>query len=74
MSFLARQMCSAKWKTVSDWLRIPAIVSRVPDASPRHTALKDGIVKIVRTFGDKLSAFKFPPRTARKLQGFVDYN
>ena len=37
-------------------------------------ALKDGIVRIVRTFGDKLSAFKFPPRIARKLQGFVDYN
>ena len=38
------------------------------------TAIKDGIVQIVRTFGDKLSAFKFPPRIARKLQGFVDYN
>ncbi|KAI8973117.1 nucleoporin protein Ndc1-Nup [Trametes punicea] len=37
-------------------------------------AVKDGIVQIVRTFGDKLSAFKFPPRTAKKLQGFVDYN
>ncbi|KAI0746295.1 nucleoporin protein Ndc1-Nup [Daedaleopsis nitida] len=37
-------------------------------------AIKDGIVQIVRTFGDKLSAFKFPPRVARKLQGFVDYN
>lgn len=37
-------------------------------------ALKEGIVRIVRTFGDKLSAFRFPPRTAKKLQGFVDYN
>jgi len=37
-------------------------------------ALKDGIARIVRTFGDKLLAFKFPPRTARKLQGFIDYN
>ncbi|EIW56161.1 uncharacterized protein TRAVEDRAFT_172114 [Trametes versicolor FP-101664 SS1] len=37
-------------------------------------AIRDGIVQIVRTFGDKLSAFKFPPRIARKLQGFVDYN
>ncbi|KAI0635379.1 nucleoporin protein Ndc1-Nup [Trametes polyzona] len=36
--------------------------------------IKDGIVQVVRTFGDKLSAFKFPPRIARKLQGFVDYN
>ncbi|KAI0367282.1 hypothetical protein BV20DRAFT_970683 [Pilatotrama ljubarskyi] len=37
-------------------------------------AIKDGIVQIVRTFGDKLAAFKFPPRIAKKLQGFVDYN
>ena len=37
-------------------------------------ALKDGVVRIVRTFGDKLLAFKFTPRTARKLQGFIDYN
>lgn len=37
-------------------------------------ALKEGIARVVRTFGEKLGAFKFPPRTARKLQGFVDYN
>ena len=36
-------------------------------------ALKDGISRIVNTFGDKLTAFKFPTRTAEKLQGFVDY-
>ncbi|TEB26038.1 hypothetical protein FA13DRAFT_1756427 [Coprinellus micaceus] len=35
--------------------------------------LKDGIARIVRTFGDKLTAFKFPPRTAAKLQGFMDF-
>ena len=40
----------------------------------RCEALQDGLVRIVRTFGDKLAAFKFPPRTAKKLQGFVDYN
>ena len=39
-----------------------------------HTAIKEGIVQIVRTFGEKLAAFKFPPRVAGKLQGFVDYN
>ncbi|KAI0828520.1 nucleoporin protein Ndc1-Nup [Trametes gibbosa] len=37
-------------------------------------AIKDGMVQIVRTFGDKLAAFKFPPHIAKKLQGFVDYN
>ncbi|KAI6105938.1 nucleoporin protein Ndc1-Nup [Pisolithus croceorrhizus] len=36
-------------------------------------ALKSGISDIVRTFGDKLTAFKFPPKTAKKLQSFVDY-
>jgi len=36
-------------------------------------ALKMGVSNISRTFGDKLVAFKFPPRTARKLQSFVDY-
>ncbi|KXN81967.1 Nucleoporin NDC1, partial [Leucoagaricus sp. SymC.cos] len=35
--------------------------------------LKEGIARIVRTFGDRLLAFKFPPRTAQKLQGFLDY-
>ncbi|EIN05466.1 hypothetical protein PUNSTDRAFT_74324 [Punctularia strigosozonata HHB-11173 SS5] len=37
-------------------------------------ALKDGLLRVVRTFGEKLSAFKFPPRIARKLQGFADYS
>ncbi|KAJ7578193.1 nucleoporin protein Ndc1-Nup [Mycena floridula] len=36
-------------------------------------ALKEGIADIARTFGGKLQAFKFPPRTAAKLQGFLDY-
>ena len=29
-------------------------------------------MRIVRTFGDKLVAFKFPPKTAMKLQAFMD--
>ncbi|KAJ7256069.1 hypothetical protein C8J57DRAFT_1345084 [Mycena rebaudengoi] len=36
-------------------------------------ALKDGLALIVRTFGDKIVAFRFPPRTAARLQEFVDY-
>ncbi|KAJ8081797.1 hypothetical protein PM082_007643 [Marasmius tenuissimus] len=35
--------------------------------------LKEGVGRIVQTFGDKLQAFKFPPHIARKLQGFLDY-
>ncbi|KAH0828828.1 nucleoporin protein Ndc1-Nup [Lanmaoa asiatica] len=36
-------------------------------------ALKSGVADIARTFGEKLVAFKFPPRIAKKLQSFVDY-
>ncbi|KAJ7220832.1 nucleoporin protein Ndc1-Nup-domain-containing protein [Mycena pura] len=36
-------------------------------------ALKEGVARIVRTFGDKLRAFRFPPRTAARLQEYVDY-
>lgn len=46
---------------------------RVSNPPPRRAALKEGVARIVRTFGDKLLAYKFPPRTAGKLQGFLDY-
>ncbi|KAH9476277.1 Nucleoporin NDC1 [Psilocybe cubensis] len=36
--------------------------------------LKEGLARIVRTFGDKLFAFKFPPRIGHKLQEFLDYS
>ncbi|KAJ7862679.1 hypothetical protein B0H14DRAFT_2740139 [Mycena olivaceomarginata] len=36
-------------------------------------ALKDGVARIACTFGDKLRAFRFPPRTAAQLQGFLKY-
>ncbi|KAF8635261.1 hypothetical protein AX15_000484 [Amanita polypyramis BW_CC] len=35
--------------------------------------LKESIGRIVRTFGDKLGAFRFPPSVARGLQPFLDY-
>jgi len=38
------------------------------------SALRTGIVLIVHTFGSRLTAFKFPPKIAAKLQGFVDYS
>lgn len=37
-------------------------------------ALKEGVAKIARTFGDKLGGFRFPSRIARTLQLFVDYS
>ncbi|KAI0300488.1 nucleoporin protein Ndc1-Nup [Multifurca ochricompacta] len=36
-------------------------------------AMKEAIVRIVQTFGSRLTAFRFPPRVAQKLQGFADY-
>ncbi|KAJ2916680.1 hypothetical protein MD484_g3740, partial [Candolleomyces efflorescens] len=36
-------------------------------------ALKDSLARIVRTFGDRLTAFRFPPRVAGKVQGFMDF-
>ncbi|KAG6369285.1 nucleoporin protein Ndc1-Nup [Boletus reticuloceps] len=43
------------------------------DAPFLRLALKSGVADIARTFGEKLVAFKFPPRIAKKLQSFVDY-
>ncbi|KZT25546.1 hypothetical protein NEOLEDRAFT_1202644 [Neolentinus lepideus HHB14362 ss-1] len=49
-------------------------VSLAKDAMrPIIDAFKEGLARIVRTFNDKLQAFRFPPRTARQLQSFVDY-
>ncbi|KAI0254464.1 nucleoporin protein Ndc1-Nup [Lactifluus subvellereus] len=36
-------------------------------------AMKEAVVRIVQTFGPRLSAFRFPHRIAQKLQGFADY-
>lgn len=48
-------------------------LSSLADVMAGNAALKDGVIRIVRTFGGRLNAFKFPMGTARKLQGFVDY-
>lgn len=37
-----------------------------------RAALKTGISDIIRTFGDKLSAFRVPPKIAKRLQSFVE--
>ncbi|KAJ6483555.1 hypothetical protein C8R47DRAFT_1197315 [Mycena vitilis] len=36
-------------------------------------ALRDGLARIARTFGDKLRAFRFAPRTVARLQGFMEW-
>ncbi|KZT71196.1 hypothetical protein DAEQUDRAFT_764113 [Daedalea quercina L-15889] len=54
--------------------RVALEVTRAGEAlSEVSDAIKRGVGQIARTFGDKLAAFRFPPRIARKLQGFVDY-
>jgi len=66
------QELSAKETATRERLTIE--IGRASDVlSEVGDALKEGIVQIARTFGDKLAAFKFPSRTAQKLQGFVDY-
>jgi nucleoporin NDC1 len=37
------------------------------------TAMKEAVVRIVQTFGHRLTAFRFPHRVAQKLQGYADY-
>jgi nucleoporin NDC1 len=37
------------------------------------SAMKEAVVRIVQTFGPRLTAFRFPYRIAQKLQGFADY-
>lgn len=39
-----------------------------------YEALNSGTSLVIRTFGERLAAFKFPSHIAKKLQGFVDYN
>jgi nucleoporin NDC1 len=58
---------------VSDGATTCSSLTRIIFDDPTFAALKMGVSNISRTFGDKLVAFKFPPRTARKLQSFVDY-
>ncbi|KAI0277030.1 nucleoporin protein Ndc1-Nup [Russula aff. rugulosa BPL654] len=36
-------------------------------------AMKEAVVRIVQTFGHRLTAFRFPHRVAQKLQGYADY-
>lgn len=62
-------------KESADIAEVTIEVTKAGDVlSEVSDVLKDGVVRIVRTFGDKLAAFKFPPRIARQLQGFIDYN
>lgn len=57
----------------SDHPSLPLLTPSIDLADARSTALKDGIARIVRTFGDTLTAFRFPPRTAGRVQVFMDY-
>jgi len=52
--------------------RLQEITQAVEPVDQLQDALKIGVEEIVETFGGTLSAFKFPPRIASKLQGYVD--
>jgi nucleoporin NDC1 len=56
-----------------EMVRSRSSTSDVIDMKYAVSALKEGVARIVRTFGDRLLAFKFPLRIATKLQSFVDY-
>lgn len=36
-------------------------------------ALRTSIGLVLNTFDESIASFKFPPKVAAKLQGFVDY-
>jgi len=48
------------------------ITQAVEPLDQLQDALRVGVEEIVGTFGETLSAFKFPPRIARRLQGYVN--
>ncbi|KAJ7779023.1 hypothetical protein B0H16DRAFT_1878634 [Mycena metata] len=51
----------------ADLAEARAVLGEVGDA------LTDGLSRITRTFGDKLRAFRFAPRTAARLGAFVEF-
>ncbi|KAH8078741.1 nucleoporin protein Ndc1-Nup [Cristinia sonorae] len=65
---MSKQELALLERSLEDFGKATEVLNEVGDA------LKAGIVQIVQTFGHRLAAFKFPPRIANKLQGFVDYS
>ena len=61
-------MCTADLLMVRWLLRLGKFATNV-----RWPAMKEAVVRIVQTFGPRLTAFRFPYRIAQKLQGFADY-
>ena len=61
-------MCTASPLMVCYFLERVKAVTHVPGL-----ATKESIVRIVQTFGRRLTAFRFPHHIAEKLQGFADY-
>ncbi|KAJ7983286.1 hypothetical protein DFH06DRAFT_717930 [Mycena polygramma] len=64
MTLEARRAAEAE---AADLEEARAVLGEVGDA------LRDGLARIARTFGDKLRAFRFAPRTAARLQGFMEW-
>lgn len=59
---------------------LPVLNGELPNASCGEystdhivePALRGGVGLIAKTFGDRLSVFKFPPATAKRLQSYMD--
>ncbi|KAF9653627.1 hypothetical protein BDM02DRAFT_3226294 [Thelephora ganbajun] len=67
------EIAALSGKEQEDKLRIlQETIQAIEPLDQLQDALKNGVEEIVGTFGGTLSAFKFPPGIARKLQGYVD--
>ena len=67
---------ATKSKEILSYMEDGESSSRQPTLLSFNTllpGLREGIARIVRTFGDKLLAFKFPLPVAQKLQTFLEY-
>jgi hypothetical protein len=53
-------------------LMVCCLLERMKPATHVGLATKEAIVRIVQTFGPRLTAFRFPHHIAEKLQGFAD--
>ncbi|PCH37156.1 hypothetical protein WOLCODRAFT_140745 [Wolfiporia cocos MD-104 SS10] len=70
----AEELEKLSWEQMAERARVEIEVFAAKDVlSVVHDPLTAGIANIVRTFGERLSAFKFPQTVAHQLQRFVEY-
>jgi len=57
---------------LKDIIAFKDTVRAVGVVMPVIQSLRDGVILIAKTFGDRLRAYTFPPPTAKRLQAFID--